>query len=300
MEYLNRSSEGCLCCTCTHLRKESTVVSPFLAKRGWNGEPELTSVMFCDRCGFRFYDRGLSESEGNRYYQGYRDQTYFRDRNRFEPFFTKRAYDADSTWLVSKGRRVALAHALELAGAPKSFQSVLDFGGGTGQMLLDIQAERKAVFDVSGGQTEEGVARITSQGLGSNWDLLLSCQVLEHLTDPFCSLQTMANSLSKGGWLYAEVPDQHWSNSVRNGSVREAWLSWIIGKPRLLLAADIVSTAFRIKRGFLPPLGFIPMREHLNYFTVEALRALLLRAGLSVRWSGKNLENSICAVATRG
>ncbi len=299
MEHSNRGSQGCLCCGNPHLKGETTVVSPFLAKRGWDGKPELTLVMFCDSCGFRFYNRGLSESEGNRYYQGYRDQTYFKDRNRFEPFYTKSAYNADSTWLVSKGRRAALAHALEQGGAPKSFEAALDFGGGTGQMLLDIEATRKSVFDVSGGQTEAGVTRISSQELGSHWDLVLSCQVLEHLADPFCSLQTIANNLSKGGWLYAEVPDQHWSNSARNGSAREAWLSWIIDKPRLLLAADIVSTAFRIKCGFLPPMGFIPMREHLNYFTVEALCALLRRAGFSVRWSGRNLENSICAVATR-
>jgi len=189
---------------------------------------------------------------------------------------------------------------LEQAGAPKTFQAALDFGGGTGRMLLDVQAQRKAVFDVAGHQSEEGIAMINSpEELGGTWDLVLSSQVLEHLSDPFGSLEMMVTILSKGGWMYVEVPDEHWSNSARGGRLREAWLSWIIGKPRLLLAADIVSTAFRIKRGFLPPLGFIPMREHLNYFTVEALCILLQRAGLSVRWSGRNLENAICAVATR-
>lgn len=300
MDHLNRSSLGCLCCGYTQLKAETTVVSPFLAKRAWNGEPELTSVMFCDNCGFRFYDRGLSESEGNRYYQGYRDQTYFQDRNRYEPFYTKSAYEGDSTWMASKGRRVALAHALEKAGAPKSFQAALDYGGGTGQMLLDVDAGRRAVFEVSEGLTETGVSWIGSrEQLGSNWDLVLSCQVLEHLSDPLSAVEFIASVLSKGGWLYAEVPDQHWSNSARSGRVRQAWLSWIVGKPWLLVAADTISTAFRVKCGFLPPLGFIPMREHLNYFTGEALCALLQRAGLTVKWSGKNLEGAICVVATR-
>jgi hypothetical protein len=112
--------------------------------------------MFCDRCGFRFYDRGLSESEGNNYYQGYRDQIYFQDRNRHEPFYTKSAYQADTAWMASKGRRVALAHVLEQAGAPKSFQAALDYGGGTGQMLLDVDAGKRAVFDVSGARPKAG------------------------------------------------------------------------------------------------------------------------------------------------
>jgi len=69
--------------------------------------------------------------------------------------------------------------------------------------------------------------------------------------------------------------------------------------PRALLAADIVSTAFRLKAGFVPPFAFLSMREHVNFFTVEALKALVTRAGLEARWAGMNLENSICAVATR-
>jgi hypothetical protein len=300
MEHFNRSSDGCLCCGSTHLKREATVVSAFLAKRGWNGRPELTSVMFCDRCGFRFYDRGLSESECNNYYQGYRDVTYFKDRNHYEPFYTRSAYNGDSAWMKSKGRRVALAHALEQAGAPHSFQAALDYGGGTGQMLLDVDSPKRVVFDVSGGETESGVAWIGSEeNLGNNWDLVLSCQVLEHLSDPFSSVQLIASILSKGGWFYAEVPYQHWSNSARSGPVRQAWLSWIVDKPRLLVAADTLSTVFRVKCGFLPPMGFIPMREHLNYFTEEALCALMQKAGLTVKWFGRNLENAVCAVAQR-
>ena len=300
MDHLNRSACGCLCCGSTSLKSETTVVSSFLAKRAWNGKPELTRVMFCDSCGFRFYDRGLSDAEGDRYYQDYRDHVYFKNRNRHEPFYTRSAYEGDTNWMSSPGRRTALAQVLERAGAPKSFQGALDFGGGTGQMLRDIDARQRAVFDVAGGHTEEGVARIVSQQeLGNGWDLVLSCQVLEHLSDPLSSVELISAVLSNGGWFYAEVPDQHWSNSARSGRIREAWLSWIVDKPWLLLTADTISTAFRVKLGFLPPMGFIPVREHLNYFTEQALSALLQRAGLVVKWSGTNLEGAICAVGRR-
>ena len=300
IRYLNRSAFGCLCCGSSELRREATVISPFLAKRCWNGKPELTWVMFCGQCDFRFYDRGLSDEEASRYYGSYRDETYLRERHRFEPFYTKREHEKLEMWLSCRDRRLALNQVLRKAGAPESFEAALDFGGGTGKMLLDIDAKRRAVFDVSVGQLEKGLAGITSHAeLGGDWDLVLSCQVLEHLTDPFSSVVTIANTMPEGGWFYAEVPPQHWSNPARNGPARNAWLRWIVDKPRLLLAADIVSTAFRIKGGFLPPLGFIPMREHLNYFTVEALCALLTRAGFRIEWSGRNSLDCICAVGTR-
>lgn len=33
-------------------------------------------------------DRGLSADESARYYRAYRTEQYFRDRHRFDPFFT--------------------------------------------------------------------------------------------------------------------------------------------------------------------------------------------------------------------
>ena len=67
----------------------------------------------------------------------------------------------------------------------------------------------------------------------------------------------------------------------------------------MLLAGDIVSTACRKKLGILPPFGFVPMREHLNYFTVDAISALITRAGLQVVWAGRNEQNDVCAIAQK-
>ena len=256
--------------------------------------------MFCDQCGFRFFDRGLSPEEANNYYSTYRDAGYLRERNSFEPFYTEKVHRGIHDWLRSKGRRIALAQVLEQAGAPTAFSAALDFGGGGGHMLLDIAAARKAVFDLSDDEMEPGITRITSlEPAGCDWDLVLSCQVLEHLSDPLSAVVQVREMLLPGGWFYAEVPDEIWSNRACSGRVRDAFLAWIVKKPLCLTAADVLSTGVRIKLGFLPPLGFVPMREHLNYFTTEALRRLLLKAGFSVAWSGKNRENCICVVARR-
>jgi hypothetical protein len=71
----------------------------------------------------------------------------------------------------------------EKSGSAGTLQG-LDFGGGPGKMLADIDAEEKAVFDVVADPRGKGVRHFSSlQDLGSKWDLVLSCQVVEHLTD---------------------------------------------------------------------------------------------------------------------
>lgn len=300
LDSLHRSASGCLCCGSEKLKRETTIVSPFLAKRAWNGAPELTSIVFCLNCDFRFYERGLSNEEAERYYRTYRDQSYYRERHGFEPFYTRREHERLEEWMSSGHRRVALRECLNRAGAPAKFHSALDFGGGTGKMLLDIAADERAVFDVVDEAPERGLTRLHSaQELGKRWDLVLSCQTLEHLTDPLASIGTMADAMPEGGWLYAEVPPQHWRNPARQGRARDAFLGWLVHHHHLLLAGDILSTALRIQCGFLPPLGFIPMREHLNYFTEASLSRLLLRGGFSVEWAGRNSEDCITVVGKR-
>jgi hypothetical protein len=82
-----RARGSCLCCASTAVDLETTVVSPFVDYRAWNGPAELTRIAFCADCGFRIFDRGLSADESARYYRGYRTEQYFRDRHRFDPSY---------------------------------------------------------------------------------------------------------------------------------------------------------------------------------------------------------------------
>lgn len=289
-----------MCCGGMDLRTETTVVSPFLAKRAWNGKSELTRVVFCDQCGFRFFDRGLSAEEVAIYYKGYGNDDYVEDRHQYEPFYTAGVRRELQDWATSKDRRRGLSGILATAGAPQIFGSALDFGGGRGHMLLDIDARRRAVFDVDETHVEPGIEMIrSSESLGDGWGLVLSCQVLEHLTDPLGCLKQIKNLLSVDGWLYVETPDEMWDNRAFPSKARDMLLRGLLKSPLLLLAGDIVGTACRKKLGVLPPFAFIPMREHLNYFTVDAMSALVERSGLQVVWAGRNEQNDVCAIATK-
>lgn len=295
-----RSLGGCLCCGAEHLYRETTVISPFLAKRAMCKEPELTRIVFCQSCGLRFFDRGLSDTEASRYYQDYRSTAYCFERNREEPFYTRRAHRQIASWLASAPRRAALAAALVANGAPAHFDAVLDFGGGDGTLISELPCFERAVFDLSEAAPIEGIVRVNEGSRGLRpWNLIVCAQTLEHASSPRALVMTMAGLLAPEGWLYLEVPDEMWSNRTLAGSTRDRWLRWLVGRRRILMAADTLSTACRIVLGFLPPFGFIPMREHLQYFTEQALSALVRRSGLQLAGCGRNAVGQIYAVATK-
>ena len=45
--------------------------------------------------------------------------------------------------------------------------------------------------------------------LTGDWELILSCQVLEHISEPATHLRKVSALLVDSGWLYIEVPAEH-------------------------------------------------------------------------------------------
>jgi hypothetical protein len=279
--HLDRAKDGCLCCAKHNFRVENTLVSPYLAFKAWVGKPEITKLMYCHDCGFRFFQRGLSDEEMSAYYAGYRDEKYHQIRHDYEPFYTQSYHEQIGAWLTSDARREDLANTLKKAKLPEKYNAVLDHGGGTGYLVRWIQADRKAVFDISGEQPEPGLEGISDPSkIGDQWDLVVSSHVFEHVSSPASILEGITPKIVQGGYLYLEVPYEQWKSFVFSSKLRDCWLRFIMSKRLLLLAMDFFSTACRIKAKFVPPMGFIPMREHINFFTPKALLALLDRHGL--------------------
>jgi SAM-dependent methyltransferase len=151
---------------------------------------------------------------------------------------------------------------------------VLDYGGGDGSLISTLTASRKISYEFSGISGVPGVEVISTRAeLPSGIDLISCAQVLEHISDPSALLEDMASLLRPGGMLYLEVPNQIW-RAQKTLKPKKKVLSWLCRHSTALLAADIYSTFFRIKFGFLPPMGFVPMREHINFFTPSSLQAL--------------------------
>jgi SAM-dependent methyltransferase len=294
-----RGTTGCLSCGGTDLESEYSVVSPYFALKAFNEPPSPCQLHRCRSCDFRFYGRGLTDKEGDDYYRGYRDETYFTQHNRYEPFYTRAEHDGLTKRLGSDSRTEALTKTLRLSDPAAHFECVVDYGGGDGSLIGGLSATRKISFDRSGNPGRAGIEIIEDRdALPSGVDLVTCAQVLEHVSDPRALFDDMISLLNPGGLLYLEVPDQIWRRftSLRLGQRVIAWLS---GRPRLLLAADIYSTAFRVKLGILPPFGFVPMREHINFFSAGALRAFSQRNAMCIQSEGRTDDNSFYLIAKK-
>lgn len=279
LNILNRAERGrCLCCE-GEIETQPTLTSAFLSERAWGGSVELSTTSRCSSCGFAFHGRGLSPQEVSNYYSGYRDGDYFLRRNHYEPFYTRSVHDSLEEQMGSALRREALASYLRLHGGladqPNSSFDILDYGGGTGRLVTNLPG-RKFVHDLSGESPVDGVIPVAASALRTSaFDLVVCAQMLEHATDPRATAEELLRLVKPGGHLYVEVPyDETWHDWSMDGRLRKILLSAAMKSRRFNTLLDIYGTAFRVKLKVLPPLAFVPVREHLNYFAPASLRAL--------------------------
>jgi SAM-dependent methyltransferase len=276
-------SDTCPCCaTPGASRFQWALLSPFLARRALAGPVEPCRVFQCAACAHRWTERGLSDEEATRLYTGYRGEAYFTQRHALEPWYTRALNDGIGSEVEMSGRRALMRGLLEKAGlGGRRFETVLDWGGDRGQMLKELPASRRLVYEVSQVEPDAGVERLARlSDLQPGADLVLNCHVLEHLNEPAEGLAQCLSGLASGGHLYLELPHEPWHGPGLPPALALPWLQALASSHWPLVAMDFLSTAARVKLGVLPPFGFLAVREHLNFFTVESVRRLVERAGL--------------------
>jgi hypothetical protein len=134
-----------------------------------------------------------------------------------------------------------------LNGALPSQASVLDYGGGSGELMLEHMAHgyRCHVVDYNS-NTYPGVVKLgdTLDDLSPefHFDLVVCSHVLEHLADPLSVTQALSERLNAGGMLFLEVPMELWG---------------------------------------APPKISEPV-THVNFFSVDSMSAMVTRSGLQL------------------
>jgi SAM-dependent methyltransferase len=301
VEVPNRDG-ACPCCLSSPPSTRWGVISSFLSRRALLQAPQPVARLICATCGHSWSARGLSEVEVRRLYSGYRGDAYFEERHRHEPWYSRALNDGMGEAQMAQ-RRAVLARSLARAESEVGNRPIgraLDHGGDRGQMLRDLPDPERVVFDLSGVAVEPWARAIDIEGLArsTGFELILSCQVLEHVNDPRALLEDLFKATAPGGWVYLEVPNEKWHESRGAESVRVAWLRFICRRPALLKALDFVSTGCRVKLGWVPPFGFWALREHLNFFTPQSLRLLMQGAGFQVAFADFS-ESGISAVGRK-
>ena len=78
----------CPGCGSRRLKSYPAHVAPFLADRIWHSEPFDTKLLVCEDCTLSFYEIRPNDDELGLLYQGYRSESYQRQRQTHEPGYT--------------------------------------------------------------------------------------------------------------------------------------------------------------------------------------------------------------------
>ncbi len=152
---------------------------------------------------------------------------------------------------------------------PEGITSVLEIGCGTGAFGALVKQERgcryfgvelaeKAAIHARDRLDNVVVANIESQSLPferRSFDCLVCNDVLEHLVDPWASLQKLTEFVRPGGAVVISMPNVRFSEVVKNLVFRRQWEYQSEG---------------------------VLDRTHLRFFTESSIRSLMELAGLKV------------------
>jgi SAM-dependent methyltransferase len=273
----------CICCANESVKRSFALISSFLSKRALLCSPRADNFYECQQCGFRWSALGLTDEQAARLYIGYRGEEYFQERHSFEPWYSRALNDGIGAEGDMSVRRKTLFEILNVGGVnPEQLTTVADHGGDRGQMLLDFVNARKMVYDVSGVSLENGVEAIARVAdFANTFELVLTCHVLEHLNDPRQGLLEAVSLAKSGGYVYVELPYESWSGPWQP-KFQDRIIQWLINYPRLLKFVDFFVTGMKVKLGWIPPLGFNVIREHLQYFTEKSIINLMQSSNLRV------------------
>lgn len=282
MTYL---AEACPCCNSKKHDAYPAIVAPFLASYAIESPPRSTRLLECEECGFRYFEDRLTDAEAARLYSGYRGDVYYRARHRYEPWYTRKVNDGiGGNEEVVRVRSAMVERFVREHADVTKIDDVLDFGGDRGQLIPKSIGKKRSVYEISGTDAVPGVEHIGSAAelRSRRFDLVLLSHVLEHCSDPHAVLEEVRPLLrSPRSALYVELPLERstlrWMGKSRK---YRAYLETLRRLGPLLTAVDLYSTLFRVRYDTLPPLGFLKMHEHLNFFDERSLRALLERSGL--------------------
>lgn len=270
----------CMVCGSKNLIVKETVISEFLRARIGRGgvfhENPNVNLCHCKECSFSFYDRRLTEEESNRLYEGYREEEYQKIREQYDCWYTARVNNLINYNEAGLKEKRRVIEKVVKENISSEIKVALDYGGNRGEIFTDfIGTEKKYVFDISGVETLPGVENVKNYDelFGYTFDFIMCNMTLEHVSYPKDFIKLLYDIGTSNTYYYLEVPSE---NPFEKNK-------FSIAKNMSLLMNPNYSKLRLIKHYFkVRKQPYMPMHEHVNFFTPNALKTLMINCGFDV------------------
>lgn len=271
---------NCLICGSVNLQTMNTIISDFVMARidptfAKHKHNRVVKLCYCRDCTFAFYDYRFSEDEEHLLYRNYRDEEYQKTRETYECWYTKKVNDAINNEGVGRQQEVIRNMLAQVPHEP--IRVALDYGGNRGATFFDeLGTEEKYVYDISGVDTISGVVGISEDAelRKHRYDFIMCNMVLEHLTDPNKIMKRLFQLGNSKTIYYIEVPSENPFTKANKFSVLK----------NLALLSNKNYSWFRLAKYYFQQRRqpFMPMKEHINFFTPKSISAMSENNGFSV------------------
>lgn len=277
----------CLICGSENIQTVETMVSEFVSDRIGKA-PQKTNLCFCRDCTFAYYDYRLSDEENNKLYRNYRDSSYQITRQKYEYWYNEKVNNALNNDAIALSEQQRVIKKIISENIPTELKVALDYGGNEGRTFCEpIGTQERYVYDISGVATINGVKNISdiNELRTHSYDFIMCNMLFEHLSNPIATLKELWELGDENTYFYIEVPSE-------NPFVKQNKFS--ISKNLKLLFSPLYSkwnlVRYYLKQRKMP---FMPMKEHVNFFTVQSMRAFIEANGFSIIDIQENFENGI-------
>lgn len=282
---------NCFLCGSTDIETVNTVVSDFVMARICpnfkRGENYKTKLCFCRNCSFAYYDYRFSEEESYNLYRNYRDEEYQKTREHYECWYTPKVNQLLNSDVIALNEQRKQITTMLLSNTKREIKIALDYGGNEGKTFTEnIGTEKKFVYDISGVQPIEGIQLISEiENLKKhNYDFIMCNALFEHLAYPMEVLESISRLGSRDTIFYIEVPSEN--PFIKGNKFSVSKNLELVTNPNYSLLRLI---RFYIKSRLGP---FMPMKEHINFFTKKSLQKMLERNGFVVLEISETMRKS--------
>lgn len=292
---LMKEVNKCIVCNSDKLLIYPAITAPFIADRIWHSKPIKVNLMRCKNCGFAFYNPRLDNDEISNLYRDYRSDEYQKNRQKYEPSYTKELNESiGKNEIEIKNRKSNLSKILNENLDVSKIRSVLNFMGDNGQFIADdLVNAGKYVYGISGVTPIKGVKIIKDipESRNMKFDFIMCCQVLEHVPYPLEILEQIKMFSHKDSVFYFEVPiDSPFEFSLITAKYKEVI-------ERILLLFGLLKEFNRV----------FEMHEHTNHFSINSMKNMLVLTGfeilfidvrtIDIGWSKPNILSCLAKLA---